>query len=157
MHSHPAHRLRCSNEPVTELCIETRGNQHGARKRTGSWQGPGNDFYWHEGARHAHDGWWNGPLHAIAFLLLLALLVAGFVWLVRRLSVGAATQAAVPSAMSTAALVADPAVAAVRMRYAKGEVSREDFLHAIDDLTGAATGTTPWPGSNPGEDTAPTA
>jgi uncharacterized membrane protein len=123
----------------------------------GPGQGPGDDFFWHEGARHAHDGWWSGPLHAIVFLLLLALLVAGFIWLVRRLSAGAATQAAVPAAMPTAALVADPAVAALRMRYARGEVSRDDFQHAMEDLTGAAAATPSWPGSNPGEDTAPTA
>jgi uncharacterized membrane protein len=120
--------------------------------------GQGNGFYWQEGARHAHDGWWDGPLHAIVFLLLLALLVVGVVWLVRRLSPGAATQAAVPAAMPRAAVAADPAVAALRMRYAKGDVSREDFQHAMEDLTGAASAlpASPLPDSNPGEDTAPT-
>jgi uncharacterized membrane protein len=122
---------------------------------------PGNGFYWQEGAHHAHDGWWDGPLHAIVFLLLLALLVVGVVWLVRRLSPAVATQAAGAAAVPMAAMAADPAVAALRMRYAKGEVSREDFQHTLEDLTGAATDATtaaaPWPGSTPGEDTAPTA
>jgi uncharacterized membrane protein len=123
--------------------------------------GPGNDFYWQEGPRHAHDdwGWWGGPLHAIVFLLLLALLVVGVVWVVRRLSPAVATQAALPAAMPAAAMAADPAVAALRLRYAKGEVWRVDFQHALEDLTGAApvTAATPWPGTAPGEDTAPTA
>ena len=116
--------------------------------------GHGNEFMWQEGARHAHDGWWDGPLHAIVFLLLVALLVVGVVWLVRRLAPGAAAQAAVPAVMPAAAFAADPAVAALRLRYARGEVSREDFRQGMEDLMGAAP---PWPGSNPGEDTAPTA
>jgi uncharacterized membrane protein len=119
----------------------------------------GNDFYWQQGAHHAHDGWWSGPLHAIIVLLLLALLVAGVVWLVRRLSPAVATQAAVSAAAPAAAMAADPAVAALRMRYARGEVSRDDFQHAMEDLTGATSalpGST-WPGGSPGEDTAPTA
>ncbi len=121
--------------------------------------GDGNDFYWHEGARHAHDGWWGGPLHAVALLLLLALLVGGVVWLVRRYSPAVATQAAVPApvpAVPAVGITSDPAVEALRMRYARGEVSREDYQHTMEDLTGAAAPTAPWPGSNPGEDAAST-
>ncbi len=119
--------------------------------------GPGRDFDWQDSAHHAHDDWWGGPLHLIFFILFLALLVAGAVLLVRRLSPGVA-QAAVPAvAGAPASLAADPAVATLRMRYANGEVSREDFQHAMEDLTGAAAAWTPWPGSEPGEDTAPTA
>ena len=46
----------------------------------------GNDFFFPEGARHAHDSWWDGPLHAVLLVLLLVLLVGGIVWLLRRLS-----------------------------------------------------------------------
>ena len=53
-----------------------------------------------------------------------------------------------------AALAADPAVATLRMRYAKGEVSREDFRHALADLTGADADTAGWPGVPTGEDVA---
>ncbi len=112
--------------------------------------GGGNHEYWNEGMRHANDGWWGGPLHLILFLLLLALLVAGAVWLVRYFSRGGlAPAAAGPAAIQPAA--PDPAVAALRMRYAKGEVSREEFQHAMEDLGGVAD--TP-PG---GDDTPPTA
>ena len=118
----------------------------------------GHELYWQEGARHAHEDWWSGPLHLLVLVLFVALLVAGAVWLVRRLSPGVA-QAAAPAVagVSPAALTADPAIAALRMRYAKGEVSRDDFQHTMDDLTGVAAPTASWPGSEPGEDTAPTA
>jgi uncharacterized membrane protein len=121
----------------------------------------GNDFYWREGAYRAHDDWWGGPLHLLVFLLFLIALVAAVVWLVRRLFPVATVQAIAPAA-APAVLAADPAVAALRMRYARGEVSREDFQHTMEDLTGAAAATdstaaaaaaatTPWPGS-PGEE-----
>ena len=80
------------------------------------------------------------------------------VWLVRRLSPSvaqAATPVAVPAGATAGggnALTADPAVATLRMRYAKGEVSREDFQNAIQDLTGAAP-TAAWPGAGEAEDT----
>ena len=114
----------------------------------------GRDYYsWHEGARQAHNGWWGGPFHFFFFLLFVALLVVGIVWIFRRLTPGVASAPVVPAAAPAAAILADPAVAALRMRYAKGEVSREDFLHGMEDLTGAAE---PWPGSAAGGDVAST-
>lgn len=102
--------------------------------------GDGNHPYWDEGMRHAHDGWWSGPFHLIVFLVVLALLVAGAVWLARRLSYGsfAALPAAPFATAGVAPAASDPAVAALRMRYAAGEVSREEFQQALADLTGAA-------------------
>ena len=116
--------------------------------------GQGHGFYWQEGARHAHEDWWSGSLHLL--VLFVALLVAGAVWLVRRLSPGLAQPAVPVVATPPATLTADPAIAALRMRYAKGQVSRNDFQHTMDDLTGVAATTASWPGSEPGEDTAPT-
>jgi uncharacterized membrane protein len=109
-------------------------------------------FYFQEGARHAHEGWWEGPLHVIIFLLLIALLAIGVVWFVRRFLPAQVTTPAVRAAVSEAPAGGDPAVATLRMRYAKGEVSREDFQHALADLTGAAG---PWTDDGP-EDTAQT-
>jgi hypothetical protein len=63
-------------------------------------------------------------------------------------------QSAVPAAVLAGGPAHDPAVATLRMRYAKGEVSRDDFQNAIADLTGAVP--TAWPGAGPAEDTAPT-
>ena len=107
----------------------------------------GNEFFMQEGARHAHDHWWDGPLHAVLLVLLLGLLIAGVVWLLRRLSPGVA-QAAAPAAAgaSVAALAADPAVSTLRMRYAKGEISRDDYRAAFEDLTGGAAPAEAWPG-----------
>jgi uncharacterized membrane protein len=107
--------------------------------------------YWDEGMRHAHDGWWGGPLDVIVLLLLLALLVAAVVWLVRYFSRGGFAPAAAGPALPAAPAGSDPAIAALRMRYAKGEVSREEFQHAMEDLGGVAG---PAPG---GEDAPPTA
>jgi uncharacterized membrane protein len=115
----------------------------------------GGDFPWQDGPRYAHDAWWYGPLHVVLLLLLIALLVVGVVWLVRRLQIGSAAVPAV-AAGTTAALpvagpAADPALAALRLRYARGEVSRDDYLQAIEDLTGAVGGA----GDQDQEDTQP--
>jgi hypothetical protein len=111
--------------------------------------GGDNNRYWNEGMHHAHDGWWGGPLHVIVLLLLLALVVAGAVWLVRHFSRGGfAPAAAGPAVLPPVPGAPDPAVAALRMRYAKGEVSREDFQHAMEDLSGAV-GPPPGSGDTP--------
>jgi uncharacterized membrane protein len=89
--------------------------------------------------------------HVIGLLLFVALLVVGVVWFVRRFLPAQVTTAAVPAAVAEAPAGADPAVAMLRMRYAKGEVSREDFQHAVADLTGAAGA---WPDDRP-EDASP--
>ena len=118
------------------------------------------EFFWQDGPYHGHDEWWTAPLHAFFVLLLVALLVVGVIWLVRRLSPGvaqAATPAVAPAgavAVAGAPTATDPAVATLRMRYAKGEVSGEDYRQAIHDLTGEAPAAS-WPGDSPTED-APT-
>jgi uncharacterized membrane protein len=114
---------------------------------------------WHEGLGHAGDEWWSAPLHALMLLALVALLVVGIVWLVRRLgSAQTSTVQIAPAGAGTAALAvprggvpggADPAIAELRLRYARGDVTRDDFQRTLDDLEGARTA---WPG----EETAPT-
>jgi uncharacterized membrane protein len=116
--------------------------------------GHGNEFSWQEGARQAHEGWWGGPLHVVAMLLFLALLVAGIVWLVRRLA-PSTVQGVAPAVMPAVMPAADPAVATLRMRYARGEVSRDEFQHTLADLTAADADTAAWPGSTPGDGATP--
>jgi uncharacterized membrane protein len=118
---------------------------------------PRNEFFFQDGPYHGHDAWWHGLVHGLFALVLVALLVLAVIWLVRRLS-PAAAQAATPAVVPASGLASagtsaasDPAVATLRMRYAKGEVSREDYQHAIQDLTGAAPAA--WPGDSPPEDT----
>ena len=117
---------------------------------------PHNDFFFQDGPYHGHDEWWHGPLHALFLLLFVALLVLAAIWLVRHLS-PAAAQAAAPAVVPAGAVAGtaaadDPAVATLRMRYAKGEVSREDYRNAIEDLTGEAPAAS-WPGEPPPEET----
>ena len=99
--------------------------------------GNGGNRYWDGSGRHAYDSWWGGPLHAVILLLFLALLVAGAVWLGRRfLRGGLAPVVAGPQLTPAAAFASDPAVAALRLRYASGGVSRDEFQRAMRDLTG---------------------
>lgn len=120
-------------------------------------RGHGNP-YWMDGGRYAHDEWWHGPLQLVLFLLVVAALVLGVVWLVRTLRRSAPGAAAVPGATVAPALAAaptsplDPAVAELRLRYARGDVDRETYLRAFADLTGRGE---PWPGQAGAE--APTA
>lgn len=114
--------------------------------------------FWEEASRYDHDAWWNGPLHLIVLLLLIALLVVGIVLLVRQLK-GQSGVAAAPvtdaatAATTTAPDRADPAVATLRMRYARGEVGRDEFLRSLGDLAAPAE---PWPGGT-ADESAPTA
>ena len=112
----------------------------------------GNDEFWQEGARYIHDGWWGGPLHLLLFFLFMALVVVGVVWIMRRVLPAPGVQAVAPAAIPAAA---DPAVAALRMRYASGEVSPDDFRQRMQDLTGRAEPAPPP--AEPGPDDAPTA
>jgi hypothetical protein len=101
--------------------------------------GDGNGYFW-EAPRHAHDAWWHGPLTFIVIVLVIGLLVAGVVWLVRRWSLGASSTTVAVGGGAAAlpgAPPGDPAVAALRLRYAQGEVAREDYLSGMADLTGA--------------------
>jgi uncharacterized membrane protein len=109
----------------------------------------GGDFPWQDGPRYAHDSWWYGPLHVVFILLLVALLVVGIVWLVRRLQVGAAPLPASPTGPTATTPTLDPAVAALRLRYAQGDVSRDDYLKTMDDLAGGER----WPAAHGPEDT----
>lgn len=70
-----------------------------------------------------------GILFAIAFLIAVAAFV---VLVVRWLRVGAAHVPAVAAVAGSAQ--PDAALAAARMRYARGELSREDFLRISSDL-----------------------
>jgi uncharacterized membrane protein len=121
---------------------------------------PRDNFFFGDGPHHGHDEWWNGPLHVLLLFLFIALVVVAAISLVRRLSPSVA-QAAAPAAVAPGSAVAtagvpDPAVATLRMRYAKGEVSREDFQNALADLTGAETPTADWPTADAGDEPTPT-
>lgn len=79
----------------------------------------------HFDPRWADGGWW---LWGIVPLLMLLLLGGLIVWAVLRLS------RPVPAAMPPAPPLRDPVLEEVRLRYARGEIDREEFLQRSRDL-----------------------
>lgn len=88
----------------------------------------------------AHSGYWDhgggpGPLGWAFFALLLLGLLAGVVALGVWLAGGRTARSALPVPAERPS--GDDALAALRLRYARGEIAREEFLRASEDL-GAA-------------------
>jgi putative membrane protein len=87
--------------------------------------------------RFEHHGWWWHFFGALIPLLFFALLIGLIVWVVLRLSgrgFGPAAMATVPT--GAVAPRRDPAIEEVRLRYARGEMSREEFVQRSLDLSG---------------------
>jgi len=86
--------------------------------------------------RFDHHGGWEWA-HALLGLLLVAAIVALIVFLLMRLferqRPAAAAGPTYAPPRPPAAFV-DPALAELRLRYARGEVSRDDFLRISTDL-----------------------
>jgi putative membrane protein len=76
-----------------------------------------------------HDAWWQGALGFLPVVLFLVAIGVA-IWAVLRLSSRPAP--ALVAASVTGPI--DPAVDELRIRYARGEVSREDFLTRGRDL-----------------------
>jgi uncharacterized membrane protein len=98
---------------------------------------------------HGHAG--HPFLHLLVLVLLVALIVLAVYALVRLLR-GRPSGSALPAAQAPALVTPDGAVTLVRMRYARGEIGRDDFLRMSTDLgdtsqTGAPAGAEP-----PGDD-----
>ena len=90
-----------------------------------------------------HETWWMGMAHLLP-LLLLAVLVGVVVWGVLRLTAhgtpliaGVGAPAAFPPR--------DQALEALRVRYARGEVDRTEYLERRADLGGQAIPDAPDP------------
>lgn len=85
--------------------------------------------------RH-HDGWWWPDVwHVVFTVALIAVLVLLAVWLVtsiRRTQSAQAPAAPIPPAASSE----DAALREARMRYARGEITREQYLQISEDLSG---------------------
>jgi putative membrane protein len=81
---------------------------------------------YHEGLGH------GGPMLGwLAFLVVLVVLVGLAVWAVRRIT--STPAAAAPQSGATTPRP-DPALEAARMRYARGEIGRDDYLRIAADL-----------------------
>ncbi len=104
------------------------------------------EYLW-EGGRLGHwgysgDGAW--VVGGFLWLLLMAGLVAAAVVLVLRATGGPAAPDRRPVGPAPAA-VTDPAVTELRLRYARGDISREDYLRAAADLGVTVPGDGPPP------------
>lgn len=87
------------------------------------------------GFERGHDGLWAPYLvNGLFKLLVLAALIALAVWAVRQFSRGGQGRA------PAAAVAAPPSAALeeVRMRYARGDITRDDFVRMSRDLGGPA-------------------
>ncbi len=87
-----------------------------------------------------HHPWWQGFLGTLMPLLLLLGLAALVVWAVLRVS-----DRRPPASLSPPpwpARPADNALEHARLRYARGEMSRDEFLQISSDLQGRSSGET---------------
>lgn len=88
----------------------------------------------HGGRLFEHRGWWFlGGL--LPFLLLLAL-VGLAAWAILRMTSHGPTVVQATPAGAAAVSRFDGALEEVRLRYARGEMSREEFLQRSQDLGG---------------------
>jgi len=85
--------------------------------------------------------WWEGAGHLLG-LLLFAALIGVAIWAVLRITSDRATIAAATAARVVPPTPVDPALQELRVRYARGDISREDYLERGADL-GLAAGPTP--------------
>jgi uncharacterized membrane protein len=89
--------------------------------------------------RFGHDGWWWWTGTLLPFLFFLILIGVG-IWAIVRFTsrVPAPAGPALPTH-------ADQALAEVRLRYARGEIDREEFVRRSHDLGGSVPPAEPPP------------
>ena len=87
----------------------------------GPWQGNPSGYVHHE-------AWW-GFLHLLPFVVLLVLIGVGF-WAVLRYS----SRPLMAAGGGVGAPPRDAAVEELRIRYARGELGRDDFAQRMRDL-----------------------
>jgi putative membrane protein len=106
----------------------------------GPWQGNPSGY--------AHDGAWWGFVHLLPFLMFLVLIGVG-IWAVLRFT-SRPVMAAGPATAGPP--MRDAAVEELRIRYARGELGRDDFAQRMRDLGHPDIGparTNAFPGDTP--------
>ena len=96
-----------------------------------------------------HDSWWQSGFHLLP-LLLFAIFIGVLVWGVLRLSSQGAIAKATP--MPAGPPPRDQALEELRVRYARGELDRSDFLERSADLGGPPISSATLPEQPPAED-----
>jgi hypothetical protein len=122
-------------------------NPQGPWSRPGMPAGPPGSMFIH------HDSWWAGALHLLP-LLLLAALIGVVVWGVLRLTAQGTPMIAgvgAPVGPLPGSSPRDRALEELRVRYARGEVDRTDYLARSADLVGPPTPDAPADRTLPGE------
>jgi hypothetical protein len=100
-----------------------------------------------------HDSFWAGALHLLP-LVLLAALIGVMVWGVLRLTAQGTPMIAgvrAPVGPPPGSSLRDQALAELRVRYARGEVDRTDYLERSADLGGPSITDAPADHTLPGE------
>ena len=104
-----------------------------------------------------HDTWWQSGFHLLP-LLLFAIFIGVLVWgILRLLSTGAFASAGAGSSPTGPMPPAGPAsrdqaLEELRVRYARGELDRSDFLERSADLGGPPNPDATLPGEPPAPD-----
>jgi uncharacterized membrane protein len=86
------------------------------------------------GQRPIDHGWWLGMVHELVPLLFLVAIVAFGIWAVHRIT--EERRLAVAGAGATPYRRGDGALAELRLRYARGELDRDEFAQRFRDLGG---------------------
>lgn len=97
------------------------------------------------------DAWWQSGFHLLP-LLLFAILIGVLVWGVLRLSSQGALASAGAASPPADPPPSDPALEELRVRYARGELDRSDFLERRADLGGPPNPDGTLPGQPPAPD-----
>lgn len=96
------------------------------------------------GPRAMEQGWWAAIIDDLVPLLFLVALVAFGIWAVRRIT----DQTRIPAGVGPpASAAADGALEELRLRYARGDLDRDEYLQRFRDLSGE--GPEPAPPSPP--------
>src|SRR5688500_5645601 len=81
------------------------------------------------------ESWWHGFLGWFIPFLIIALLAGLAVWAILRMT--GPNRLAAPAGGWTPSVRSDSALDLVRARYARGEISREEFVQLSSDLGGS--------------------
>jgi uncharacterized membrane protein len=98
----------------------------------GPWTGgPGMGRGWMDGSASGfgHPGWTG-----VVWGLFPALVFGGLIALIVLLFIRASREPSLHPSIAQPVAIADGALAEARMRYARGEIAREDYLRITEDL-----------------------